>query len=570
VAKSDPKEVRGAGGDDLELDAVLAMLATLAEIGTSIEVGIGSIEPASHPALGPEAQSVEPSRLHVVEARYRALIEQIPAVTFVASLAGGRNEIYVSPQIEGLLGFDQEEWTSDPILWYRQIHPDDRQGLSLEFAASCMSGRPFKQVVRVLTRAGEVVWVHAEARFVRDEQGRLLFLQGIGFDITEQHRAQEKLMQERAARAEADRERARLREMFTGLPAAVSVLRGPTYRIEFLNPIAAEVAGAERDVTGEPLCDAFPELFERVAPVLDEVRATGEPFVAKEISVRPPGQPAGQPPGQEGERWFHLTCQPLHDRRGRVDALLLHAVDVTQEVLARRQVEEALQLREDFVSVAAHELRNPVNGLKLAFQVLRLHLAGAPVGGMPPDPTRWLDKIDVQIERLMRLIEGLLDVSRITAGRLHLELERVDLVEVAREVVERSTSGMDPGRSALRAAGPVVGTWDRLRLEQIVTDLVTNAIKYGAEKPIEIAVERNGQIARLSVLDRGIGLTPEDQARIFQKFERAAPLRRHGGLGLGLWITHQIVEALGGRIAVESRPGSGSLFTVELPLESAR
>ena len=127
----------------------------------------------------------------IAEARYRALVEQIPAVTFMASLEGGLSDVYVSPQIEALLGFSQEEWMSDPVLWFRQLHPDDRELWNREFARGCATGGPFRVVCRFLTRAGEIVWVHGEARLIPDESGRPLLLQGVAFDITESKRAEE-------------------------------------------------------------------------------------------------------------------------------------------------------------------------------------------------------------------------------------------------------------------------------------------------------------------------------------------------------------------------------------------
>src|ERR1700716_3367964 len=218
----------------------LATLAALAGAGAGLESDGSTSSPARSEAGPPDGRAAEQSR-RLAEARYRTLIEQIPAVTFLASLAGGQNEIYVSPQIESLLGFTQREWVSDPVLWYRQTHADDRDRVSLEFAALCLTGEPFRDVVRMVTRTGDIVWVHAEARLVRDHQGQLLFLQGVGFDVTEQYRAREareQLIREQAARAEADRERDRLREIFTGLPAAITLLRGPDYTIEYVNPVA--------------------------------------------------------------------------------------------------------------------------------------------------------------------------------------------------------------------------------------------------------------------------------------------------------------------------------------------
>lgn len=127
------------------------------------------------------------------EARYRTLVEQIPAVTFMASLDEQAHELYVSPQIEGLLGFSPEKWISDPIRWFHQIHPDDRERMSLEFARSCIEGGSFRGEFRVLTRDKRVLWVHCEARMVRDDKGEPLFLQGVGFDITESKTAEEKV-----------------------------------------------------------------------------------------------------------------------------------------------------------------------------------------------------------------------------------------------------------------------------------------------------------------------------------------------------------------------------------------
>ena len=146
-----------------------------------------------HAAVDPRRLAEE--RLRAAELRFRALVEQIPAVTFMAALGEGENEVYVSPHIETLLGFTQEEWLENPFLWYNQLHPDDRTLWNEEFALGCRRGGPFRAECRFLSRDGRVVWVHGEARVVRDERGRPLYLQGIAFDITESKRAQEVLMQ---------------------------------------------------------------------------------------------------------------------------------------------------------------------------------------------------------------------------------------------------------------------------------------------------------------------------------------------------------------------------------------
>jgi signal transduction histidine kinase len=182
---------------------------------------------------------------------------------------------------------------------------------------------------------------------------------------------------------------------------------------------------------------------------------------------------------------------------------------------------------------------------------------------------RDLDVSIRQVKSLSALVGALLDVSRIAQGRLTLALEELDLVAVAREVA--SSLGQQAARMGssivLEGARQVVGTWDRLRIEQVITNLMTNAIKYGAGKPITLRVSEDAGQAVLRVEDQGIGISPENVARIFGRFERGVSDRHYGGMGLGLYIARQIVDALGGHIEVASAPGLGATFTVLLPTQ---
>jgi signal transduction histidine kinase len=182
-----------------------------------------------------------------------------------------------------------------------------------------------------------------------------------------------------------------------------------------------------------------------------------------------------------------------------------------------------------------------------------------------------VEVIERQVERLARLIQNLLDVSRVSAGRLELTLEDVDLRDVVREVVERAHDEIAAAGSTVlvEAPRPSIGRWDRLRLDQIVTNLLSNAIKYGGGKPIEVRVDDLPSSARLTVRDHGIGIAEEQQVRIFQRFERAVSSENYSGFGLGLWIVKRISDALGGTVGVASRPGEGAAFTVELPKRAA-
>ena len=274
-------------------------------------------------------------------------------------------------------------------------------------------------------------------------------------------------------------------------------------------------------------------------------------------------------------------------------------VKVAQDVAQRRRAEDELRLRDEFLSVASHELKTPLTALQLEVEglVRRVRLAGS--GAIPAEFIRnRLDSADAQTERLARLINQLLDVTRMTAGRLQLDLEEVDLASVVGTVASQLGEALERSGCALTMAltdGPLPGFWDRLRLEQVVANLLGNAIKYGEGRPISVSVTRHGSdtaatatataaadaaaaataatataaaaaAARLIVRDHGIGIAPADQQRIFERFERTAPEREFGGLGLGLWICGQIVHALGGTITVESALGAGATFTVTLPL----
>jgi signal transduction histidine kinase len=231
------------------------------------------------------------------------------------------------------------------------------------------------------------------------------------------------------------------------------------------------------------------------------------------------------------------------------------------------QLREALVDREKLISIAAHELRGPICSVRLCIQALkRMERSNASKGG------RLLEIMDREERRLARLIDELLDLTRLRSGQFELDLEPVDLCDVVREVAARMT--MDAGRAGseldVRVGAPLIGRWDRSRLDQVVTNLLTNAIKFGQKRPISISaeVDPDGTSARLTVIDHGLGIEPEIQQRIFEPFKRAVVGRRYEGLGLGLYIVRNIVGQLGGTVSVKSAPGRGATFTVELPLDT--
>ncbi|RKH91018.1 PAS domain S-box protein [Corallococcus sp. AB045] len=228
--------------------------------------------------------------------------------------------------------------------------------------------------------------------------------------------------------------------------------------------------------------------------------------------------------------------------------------------------QESIRARDEFLSIASHELKTPLTSMRLRVQQMESVLL---MGAQPLSTervTRMLEVFQDQLQRLSNLADHLLDVSRVHEKRLDLRMEEIDLVTVARHMAGHVAELLQKAgcEFELVAPEPVWGRWDRLRMEQVMLNLLTNAMKYGAGRPIRMEVAKHAGRARLIVEDHGMGIPFESQARIFERFERAASLN-YGGLGLGLFITRRIVEAHGGSIHVESEPGHGAKFIVELP-----
>jgi signal transduction histidine kinase len=261
------------------------------------------------------------------------------------------------------------------------------------------------------------------------------------------------------------------------------------------------------------------------------------------------------------------THRPRPRMASFAEDLAHHCALALENARLLKEAQEAILVRDEFITVAAHELRTPLTALQLQLQGVTRLLRKLPASETVLPRFQSLAR---QLSRLGRLVESMLDVERIHTGRLNLEREPVDLGELVREVVERFSLDLERARCGVsfKAEEHVTGLWDRTQLEQALTNLLGNAMKFGAGRPIELEVEVRGDRARLIVRDQGIGMSSEALERVFGRFERAVSAREYGGLGLGLFLTRQIVEAHGGSIQASSQPGEGATFILELPASS--
>ncbi|PWB31020.1 hybrid sensor histidine kinase/response regulator [Pseudomonas sp. SDI] len=252
------------------------------------------------------------------------------------------------------------------------------------------------------------------------------------------------------------------------------------------------------------------------------------------------------------------------ERSRQEQELLLAQLEV-----ARGELEHAVRMRDDFMSIVSHEVRTPLNGLILETQLRKLHLARDNADAFSLDKMRaMVERDERQINSLIRLIEDMLDVSRIRTGKLSIRPSSFDLSQLVSGLLENFAAQAAAAECSLslEAAQPVLGVWDEFRIEQVIANLLSNALRYGRKGPVQVRVREVQGLACVEVRDFGIGISEANQQRIFQQFERVSSSQSTAGLGLGLYISEQIVLAHGGSISVSSVEGEGATFIVRLPL----
>ncbi|HET9947312.1 MAG TPA: PAS domain-containing protein [Longimicrobiales bacterium] len=523
-------------------------------------------------------QSVDDA-LRSAELRYRTLVEQIPAVTFMAALGEKENELYVSPYIETLLGYTQHEWLQDPLLWYSRIHPHDRQLWVREFARGCRTGGPFRVECRLLARCGRVVWVRAEVRIVGDEHGRPLFLQGVAFDVTDSKRAERRVLRQAVRRTEEH-----YRDLIHGLEAVVWEAEVPSGRFVFVSHGAERILGfpAKRwlrepgfwieRVHPEDRDDVVVQWRHALATGTDRsfefraVTAAGD-VVWLQNNVHAPTAASGRALA------FGIIVDTTERKRieERLAQLLASEQAAREEAEASREgAEHANRLKDEFLATLSHELRTPMNAVIGWSSVLELDQIDEDLR------RRAIAAIKRNAHSQAEVVEDLLDISRIVTGKLHLEIERIDFAAVVDTAIESIKLAADAkhigiATHAQRRPAWVLGAADRL--QQVVLNLLSNAVKFTPRHGhVNVHLEAEDDTVRVSVADTGQGIDPAFLPHVFDRFRQAdgTYTRVHGGLGLGLAIARHLTELHGGKVRAESPgPGLGATFTVELPAAPA-
>ncbi|HZS77096.1 MAG TPA: ATP-binding protein [Ktedonobacteraceae bacterium] len=357
-------------------------------------------------------------------------------------------------------------------------------------------------------------------------------------------------------------ERQKLHDLFMQAPAVIAVLRGPDHVYELANPLYMQIVGPQRDILGKPIREALPELEgQGYYELLDNVYQTGKPFIGNEmmVSVDRTGD------GRLEDIYFNFVYQPSYNARGEIDGILVHAVDVTEQVNARKRIEELSQQKDEFIGIASHELKTPVTSLKGYAQLLERRFRGAG----DERAAMLFQRMDAQLDKLTALIRDLLDATKIESGKLLFTPSTFDFNELVSETVEEAQRTTNNHHIVMELSTPVTIVADRDRIGQVLTNLLTNAIKYSPSADIiNVKTTVTGDAVITSVQDYGMGIPKEKQSHIFERFFRVEGDERstYPGLGLGLYIAAEFVKRHHGSIWVESEEGKGSTFSFSLPL----
>ncbi len=473
--------------------------------------------------------------LRAAEQRFRTLVEQLPAITYVAALDADSSTLYTSPQIETMLGFSQAEWMADHNLWRKQIHPDDYTRVMADVVLSQSSGVPLPSEYRMLTRSGHPRWFRDQSVIVHNPAGQPLFMQGIMFDITEHRQA------EAALRASEARNRA----LLDAIPDLMFRLSRDGVYLDVRTDKVSDLVLPPNLLLGKTLFDALPpDVAHQIMACIEQaLRTEAVQFIEYQLVLE----------------------QMVRDFEARVVVCAENEVlAIVRDITDRKNVE---RMKNEFVSTVSHELRTPLTSIRGSLGLI----AGGVAGEIPAQVRAMVEIASKNSERLIRLINDILDIEKIESGKMIFNLQPVELTPLLEHVIDINRAYGQQFDVTFTLESPIAGAWvyaDSDRLIQALTNLLSNAAKFsptGARVLVSLA--RRGENLRIAIRDCGPGIPETFRERLFQKFAQAdaSDARQKGGTGLGLSITKAIVEKLGGQIDVTIAPDAGSIFFIDLP-----
>ena len=491
------------------------------------------------------------SALRQSEASLNATLYSIGDGVIATDIAG--RVVRVNPVAERLVGWTQEQAQGQDIAKvFNIINELTREPASNPVARVLAEGIVvgLANHTSLIARDGVERPIADSGAPIRTPDGTLHGAVLVFRDVSEERQAERMIRDSEA----------QLRQMIASVQDYAIFMLDATGHVRTWNPGAERIKG----YTAHEIIGSHFSKFYEPADLAENKPATELAIASREGRVEDEGWRVRK----DGSRfWANVVISAIRDAGGEVIGFTKITRDLTERRRAEQErIAQAAKLRErdTFLAAAHHELRTPLTTLILKLQGLEQLVGGA---GEDGEVARRVGVALRQTDKLTELVERLLDVSRISAGLLRLERTPLDLGELLRAVIdslagEAATTGTEV---RLVATGDLAGEWDRPRLVQVFQNLVSNAIKYGAGQPIDVTLTAEDGAAKVAIADRGIGIPPEDLARIFGRFERAAPIENYGGLGLGLFVAHELVVAHGGSIRVESVPDAGTTFTVTLP-----
>jgi PAS domain S-box-containing protein len=433
-----------------------------------------------------------------------------------------------------------------------KVHIEDRGRVKSALNVAVTERQEARTEFRVLTRDGTPRWLMAVGRAEYDEAGKPTRMFGVNTDIT-----QRKLSEQRQAEVQQ-----RLKESEEDFKLVANSIS----QLAWMTDASGDIIWYNQrwyDFTGTTLQEMqdggwpkvqHPEHLERVTQKWLIHLKSGEEWE----DTFPLKAKNGQ------FFWFLSRAHAVKDQDGKITRWFGTNTDITE-------LRAALEARDTFLSIASHELKTPLTSLHMATQLRQRELKrNFPEAFTQEKAAKFLSAQEAYVRRLNKIVDDLLDVSRITEDRFHISPDSFDLGEMVLEVRDRFklTSEASAIELNVEVSDRLIGYWDRFRLEQVIVNLLTNAIRYGLGKPVQLSVLLENSKAVILVKDSGMGISLENQARIFGRYERAVSENEVSGLGLGLYISYEIVKAHRGVIRVTSEVGKGSEFRVILPIEA--